>query len=254
MFHRGLNLALGTLAAGWLCGCGTEQQDQLAVNYGIEVHADSEFATPQVPQEQAGTFGPDVGYPEPLKLAVWNAGVLDRGSFVVFESLEGDLTEAGVEILDSSRTMAVAPRIEPDSGASQVGVAVPYTLEEGPYTLELSVPGGVLIATVTFSVEGLPPTILGVTFEPSEPAAGEPYRIVFAFAPPGATISYVLSGDDGFSIFQILPCFPEGELCTELRSDILPGGEAGVIDIIIPSIEIDNQVVHVGDPILVTFK
>ena len=63
-------------------------------------------------------FGPAVGYPEPQGIAVTDAGVVVRGSFLVFETSRGDLTEASAELRDTAGNLIATLDTDPDSGAS----------------------------------------------------------------------------------------------------------------------------------------
>ena len=70
----------------------------------------------------------------------------------MFESSRGDLTEVVSAILDSAGLTVANPGIDPDSVSTQIGIMVPFTLQEGQYTLELQAPTGVLVAGVVFTV------------------------------------------------------------------------------------------------------
>ena len=131
------------------------------VDYNITITDSGSFAplgegaATALPQDEQ--FGPEAGYPEPSFLAVQDAGVVDRDSFFVFTSTDGDLSEVEAAILDSAGQLLASPMLHPDSTPTRIGIQVPYDLPGGAYTLQLRTPTGILVAEVTFELEDLMP-------------------------------------------------------------------------------------------------
>ena len=144
---------------GGAAGGGTATASR--IDYNITITDSSSFAPlgegaatslPQIDQ-----FGPNAGYPEPSVVAVQDAGVVERDSFFVFTSPDGDLSEVEAAILDSANQLLASPMLHPDSTPTRIGIQVPCDLPGGAYTLQLRTPTGILVALVTFELEDLMP-------------------------------------------------------------------------------------------------
>lgn len=81
------------------------------------------------------------------------------------------------------------------------------------------------------------PKILDITTIPAAPAAGQSYQFSFSYTPPGASISWSMSGSDGFSTGGEVSGGPTG---TTVTSASIPGGKAGVTDTV-------TAILKVGD-------
>ncbi|UCG17093.1 MAG: hypothetical protein JSV19_03490 [Phycisphaerales bacterium] len=152
-------LCLNFGCGGGVAGGGTNTDGR--VDYNITITDSGSFAplgegvATSLPQDEQ--FGPDVGYPEPSFLAAQDAGVVERESFFVFASPDGDLSEAEAAILDSADQLLASPMLHPDSTPTRIGIQVPYDLPGGAYTLQLRTPTDILLAEVTFELENLVP-------------------------------------------------------------------------------------------------
>ncbi len=113
------------------------------------------YAEPSDQDQAAGhpSFGPGVGYPEPASVAEQDLGAVHRGSFVVFETSQGDLSEAVARITDADEQTVANPSLDPDSTPTRIGIKVSFDLSDGTYTLELRTPTDILIARVTFELQ-----------------------------------------------------------------------------------------------------
>lgn len=147
-----LNLGCG----GGVAGRGTATDSR--IDYNITITDSGSFApvgggvATQLPEDEQ--FGPDVGYPEPRSVAWQDAGVVERDSFFVFASPDGDLSEAQAAILDFAGQPLASPILHTDSTPTQVGIQVPRDLPAGAYTLQLRTPTDILIAEIRFELEG----------------------------------------------------------------------------------------------------
>jgi len=121
------------------------------VNYGLSFTAAGSIGTlgagEDPPMVDMPLFGPTTGYPSPLQFVSMDLGVVSRGDYVVIDSDVGDVWE----LLATIDGMRVPTEI---TMAGALAVEVPFTLEDGEYTLEIRVPSSdSLLARVMFIVE-----------------------------------------------------------------------------------------------------
>jgi hypothetical protein len=155
-----LSLALYLGCSGGIDGGGIDGNNLVTpddtVDYEIAITDAGSFAplgTGVPTRSEDPKFGPEQGYPEPTFLAFRDAGVVDRGSFLIFDSLSGDLTEARATIIGPDGRPVRNPSPDPESVPRRIGIQIPDDLPAGRYSFELRTPTDILIADVRFELE-----------------------------------------------------------------------------------------------------